>query len=210
MTRRFRFSPHAVAVLLTLCVAAPSYADVGQGGFGGLDLGFAEGNFSIDDADSSADVGDIFSLFGGYRLRSGLGLSLGLSEAYYAYAREVDRDRLSFEFALSMLDLSAWYFVPLGRRWEGHVRGGLGLTSAQAGNGLITSSQDSNGLVLSGGVAVRLVGGFALYTELHFRTYGVRFNSFDVDDELRTTGLSAGVGWRPEGRRGYIRTDITR
>jgi hypothetical protein len=192
----------AVAILLV----SPSdsfagFGPIGEGVFGGFNLGGAKGNFDLDTVDSNPDTGQIGGFHVGYRTVRGVGFSLGVSEAYFGYSRVLDEGEVAAEYALEMLDLSVWLFAPIGRVLEVHARGGLGLTTVQARESIFRSDASSSGVLLSGGGAIRVAGPLVIYSDLSYRSYGVAFTRFDVDDELTAIGFSLGIGWRPEPRR---------
>jgi len=194
----------ALAVAVLLVSPRPSSAQlgpIGEGVFGGFDLGGATGNFDLDTVDSDPDTGQIGGFHVGYRTLRGVGFSFGVSEAYFGYSRVLDDAEVSAEYVLEMLDVSAWLFAPIGRVLEAHVRGGLGLTTGEAREGIFRNTSSSNGFLLSGGGAARIAGPVVIYADLSYSTYGVAFTRIGVNDELTTVGFSVGIGWRPEPRR---------
>lgn len=222
MKRQVTATAAALAVLLTAGAALADEAPKadGAGLFGGFELSVARANIDPATNDDLPDVGALVGAHLGYRFGWGLGLSVGFSGSSFDFELEAAGQTIDADLATDLIDVSAWYFLPLGNDLQLHIRGGLGLaggdfsidSSALLGAGGLGGlggfgqetpqipqgqSEEGLGFVLSAGLDWRARQHMRLFADVHMRTTGVAMDVEGLDDDLFTIGLSVGVGWMP-------------
>jgi hypothetical protein len=188
-------------VLLILTFTCHIASAESSGGFVlATHLGVAEGNFNLESDNSDADTGYFLDISLGYAFSNGFALTGGASTAGFDYEVSLLGESLEANFSLNMFDVSGWYFLPIGQKWELYGRLGLASTLGEFRLGNLIADDEGSGLVLALGVNWRLSKQVFLSVDLHQRYYGLAFNSgeegVDTQDELTTTGLSVGIVWR--------------
>lgn len=207
---------------LALLIAPEAQADERSGIFGGFELSLSRANISPETQDDLPEIGSLIGVHVGYRFGSGLALSGGFSGAAFDFDTEVMGVDIENNLSTDLVEVSAWFFLPLGDALELHLRAGAGRAFADfttsladpsqlsAGAGALgqsglgstgaTSEQEKGfGVVLSAGADWRVRGeGLRAFAELHLRWMGVSFAEVDgLDEDILTTGVSIGVGWGP-------------
>lgn len=207
----------SLALLLLLLLASQSALaqDAPQEGlFGHFTLGASQATIDPETDDGLPALGPQLGFNLGYRWDSGLALSGGLSASWFTFQTWVLQAPTSQQSALGQesaarvevdatvstvqVDLSAWYFLPLGERLRLAVRGGLGYAEGSYGVGLLSSEDDQYGGVAAVSLHWRARRSMDLSAELYWRYLGLQFdNTQGLEDSISVVGLSVGVGWAP-------------
>ena len=188
----------SILLLLTfpLSVAAEDTPDR-EGTFGGFEVALAVSNFDAPTEEENADVGALAGFHAGYRWDFGLGLSGGISGALFDFEVELPGVTMDADVTFDMLDASAWYFLDLGDQVQARLRAGAGYAEGRFSTMAGGQTEKGFGYVLSGGVAWAPRAHTLVFVEAYLRDYGLSLEAEGMESNLRASGLSIGVGWRP-------------
>lgn len=190
----------AAWVMVGVCAHAPSAGAEGRSGlYGGFALGIGEGNFSIDSADSDADIGIHLDASVGYAWNVGpgaLGAAAGFSVTSFAYEVQVLGTSVAdLSLSFTTLDLLAHYFLPVSDNLEVPLRVGISRTKGTVEFESADEEEESTGFVVSGGIGWFAWESGSLIAEIYYRTYGLAFAA-TKDEEVSVAGLVLGARWR--------------